>query len=137
MEKNCDKFPIWRGRADKTDNIKVKLSETVIARCDKKIIEKNECENDVSIFWSARLRVTAFAISIVKALARRPPSFGPVHAYTQVSLPDEQLFLIIHPPGHHSGSCKMENYNQRVSFDRESRLRDRYTELEHRELADG
>ncbi|EZA57693.1 hypothetical protein X777_00793 [Ooceraea biroi] len=26
--------------------------------------------------------------------------------------PDEQLFLIVHPPGHHSGSCKMENYDQ-------------------------
>lgn len=27
-----------------------------------------------------------------------------------IDLPNEQLFLIIHPPGHHGGSCKMENH---------------------------
>jgi len=26
--------------------------------------------------------------------------------------PDEQLFLIVHPPGHDGGSCKMENSHQ-------------------------
>ncbi|KYM77921.1 hypothetical protein ALC53_11609 [Atta colombica] len=29
-------------------------------------------------------------------------------------LPNEQLFLVIHPPGHYGGSCKMENQDQNI-----------------------
>ncbi|EGI64064.1 hypothetical protein G5I_07646 [Acromyrmex echinatior] len=37
-----------------------------------------------------------------------------------VYLPNEQLFLVIHPPGNYRGSCKMENQNQNI--DRSDRV---------------
>ncbi|KYN20469.1 hypothetical protein ALC57_07375 [Trachymyrmex cornetzi] len=37
-----------------------------------------------------------------------------------VYLPNEQLFLVIHPPGHYGSSCKMENQDQNI--DRSDRV---------------
>jgi len=41
-------------------------------------------------------------------------------SYVHVYSPDKQLFLVIHPPRHHGGSCKMENHDQ--NLDRSDRM---------------